>query len=75
MIGGIPKNPESLKAAIDGIVDSAATPMINAGSTRHGGNQPAQGGATDIVYDDKGVGHRYKGSGARNDPNSYEQVK
>jgi hypothetical protein len=40
-----------------------------------GGNQPAQGGATDIVYDDKGVGHRYKGSGARNDPNSYEQVK
>ena len=45
MIGGIPKNPESLKAAIDGIVDSAATPMINAGSTRHGGNQPAQGGA------------------------------
>jgi hypothetical protein len=45
MIGGIPKNPESLKAAIDGIVDSAATPMINAGSTRHGGNPPAQGGA------------------------------
>jgi hypothetical protein len=45
MIGGIPKNPESLKAAIDGIVDSGATPMINAGSTRHGGNQPAQGGA------------------------------
>jgi hypothetical protein len=42
MIGGIPKNPESLKSAIDGLVESAAIPMIHAGS-KHGGNQPAPG--------------------------------
>jgi hypothetical protein len=34
MIGGIPKNPEALKAAIDGLVESAATPMIHAGTMR-----------------------------------------
>ena len=34
MIGGIPKNPEALKAAIDGLVESAATPMIHAGTVR-----------------------------------------
>jgi hypothetical protein len=33
-----------------------------------------QGGG-DVVYDDKGVGHRYKGTGSRSDPNSYEAVK
>jgi hypothetical protein len=33
-----------------------------------------QGGG-DIVYDDKLVAHRYKGSGPRNDPNSYDRVK
>ena len=60
MIGGIPKNPESLKAAIDGIVDSAATPMINAGSTRHGGNQPAQGGGNPGVP--KGATYTVPGS-------------
>jgi hypothetical protein len=34
MIGGIPKNPEALKSAIDGLVESAANPMIHAGTMR-----------------------------------------
>jgi hypothetical protein len=33
------------------------------------------GGASDTVYDDKGVGHRYKGTGDRSDPKNYEAVK
>lgn len=31
-------------------------------------------GSNDVVYDDKGVGHRYKGTGNRNDPSSYVAV-
>jgi hypothetical protein len=44
MIGGIPKNGESLKAAIDGITESAAQPMIDV-ATPHHGAQPQGGGA------------------------------
>lgn len=42
-----------------------------------GTSQPSggAGGASEIVYDDKGVGHRYKGTGDRGDPNNYEAVK
>lgn len=36
---------------------------------------PAGGVVSDIVYDDKGVGHRYKGSGDRSDPKNYEVAK
>ena len=46
MIGGIPKNPESLKAAIDGLTESAAQPMVDVG-TRHPHGAPAQGGTND----------------------------
>jgi len=45
MIGGIPKNGESLKAAIDGITESAAQPMIDV-ATPHHGAQPQGGGAS-----------------------------
>ena len=44
MIGGIPKNGESLKAAIDGITESAAQPMIDV-ATPHHGAQPQSVGA------------------------------
>ena len=77
--GGLKQKPESLKAYFNGLGSITGSMSSGINATRYtapkGGNQPAQGGATDIVYDDKGVGHRYKGSGARNDPNSYEQVK
>jgi hypothetical protein len=33
------------------------------------------GGSSGVVYDDKGVGHRYKGTGDRSDPKNYEAVK
>jgi hypothetical protein len=37
MIGGIPQNPAAAKASIDGLLESAATPMIHAGTVNHVG--------------------------------------
>ena len=48
MIGGIPKNGEALKSAIDGLVESAANPMIHAGTVRT--VQPQGGAAPDYEY-------------------------
>jgi hypothetical protein len=56
LIGGIPKNPEALKASIDGLVESAATPMIHAGSVNtvrpKAGGTPAQSNVIVIKPED-----------------------
>jgi hypothetical protein len=44
MIGGIPKNGESLKAAVDGLVESAAQPMIDVVTPHRQTPQPQGGG-------------------------------
>ena len=70
--------PRSLLAGIEAAQNSVKT---FTGDVERATGHPAQpnpevhGGNSDLVYDDKGTPHRYKGTGSRNDPNSYEAVK
>jgi hypothetical protein len=72
ILGGLAKNPDATIAAINGLTKTAEsfTSLPNS-------NKPAAkpaGTAQDLVYDDKGVAHRYKGTGSRSDPKNYEAV-
>ena len=87
---GAGQGSDELRAAIRSTLPSARTPskdyalrQLDAFENvlnrlgRGVPNVPLKGGnegQSPVVYDDKGVGHRYKGTGDRSDPNSYEQV-
>jgi len=74
LIGGLQQNPEATIAGIRAIMHTAAA--INPGVKENAEGSAAGGGAGNgIVYDAKGVAHRYEGTGDRSDPNNYEVVK
>lgn len=58
MIGGIPNNPDAAKAAIQGIVEGAANPMIHQGSMRtvESGKASAGGGESQYKEGDTATG-------------------
>jgi hypothetical protein len=65
------QTPENLKATIQTMI-----PWLQS-MEQQGRPDQTQGGGNpaDTVYDDKGVAHRYKGTGSRSDPSNYEAVK
>jgi hypothetical protein len=68
MIGGVPKNPEAIKSAIDGVTESAATPMIHAGTVNHVAPKGGGGGSTGPKEGDTKVnsaGDKVKFSGGK----------
>lgn len=67
------KDPANLKEKLIHYVQQAK--IYKGVGEGHPNQTNGEGNSADTVYDDKGVAHRYKGTGSRSDPANYEAVK
>lgn len=76
-LGQFKDNPQAALAGLDQLAGATNT-FRKAGTVKTAGSSAVKPqsiqGTSDVLLDDKGIAHRYKGTGSRSDPSNYDPI-